>query len=303
MNLPIVASWILMGSLAWMGAASLDVLRKQTLAKNMDWVLANPDFLRRHLRAPLWPLLTLTLLGMVVVAFGFWSLPALQAAYLKNGAILVVVGILCAMHAVQEGRIAQAIPKPDRRSASLRPRSMENYAPKGLRWSADVALLLVCLGAVAAWISGAVTMAFVAAFAISIATLVASVGWGRWAALSEKSPHFQQVRRITDKDLSENYRRFSLQLLLALQLGIVVLLAAQLFAQLAGWQLVQNPLQEWLRGAFGEGPTHPVLVRYEHYDAVVSILAAILVAWLPWTSAFEDIRRIDLASLANEDKQ
>ncbi len=300
MNMSIVASWILMGSMAWMGAASLDVLRKQTLAKNMEWVLDHPDFLQRHLRAPLWPLLALTLLCMAVVALGFGGLPVLEAVYLKNGAILVAAGILCAVHSVQEKRIADTIPKPGRRSASLRPRNMAAYAPKLLRWAADVALLLLCLGAATAWISGAVTMSFAVAFGVSVAVLALSVGWGRWAALSEKSPHFQQVRRITDKDLSENYRRFSLQLLLALQLGVALILAAQLGAQLAGWQLVHNPFQDWLRGVFGETATLPVLVRYEHYDAAVSILAAGLTAWLPWTSAFRDIRRINPASLAKE---
>lgn len=300
MNLSIVASWILMGSMAWMGAASLDVLRKQTLAKNMDWVLEHPDFLHRHLRAPIWPLLALTLLCMAVVAFGFGGLPAQEAVYLKTGAILLAAGILCAVHSLQEKRIAGTIPKPDRRSASLRPRNMAAYAPKVLRWAADAALLLLCLGAAVAWISGAVAASFAVAFGVSVVVLASSVGWGRWAALSEKSPHFQQVRRITDKDLSENYRRFSLQLLLALQLGIALILAAQLGAQLAGWQLVHNPLQDWLRGVFGETATLPVLVRYEYYDAVVSILAAGLVAWLPLTSAFRDIRRIDLASLAKE---
>lgn len=303
MNLSIVASWILMGSMAWMGAASLDVLRKQTLAKNMDWVLEHPDFLHRHLRAPRWPLLALTFLCMAVVALGSGGLPEPEAVHLKNGAILLAAGILCAVHAVQEKRIADTIPKPDRRSASLRPRNMDAYAPMALRWAADAALLLLCLGATVAWTSEAVTTSFAVAFGGSAVVLASSVGWGRWAVLSEKSPHFQQVRRITDKDLSENYRRFSLQLLLALQLGIALILAAQLGAQLAGWQLVHNPLQDWLRGVFGETATLPVLVRYEHYDAVVSILAAGLVAWLPLTSAFRDIRRIDLASLAKEESR
>ncbi|HNY32299.1 MAG TPA: hypothetical protein PKO15_15550 [Fibrobacteria bacterium] len=301
MNLTIVASWILMGSLAWMGTASLDVQRKQTLAKNMDWVLENPDFLRRHLRAPLWPLFALTLFCMVVIAFGFWSLPSLEAVYLKNGTILAAAGILCAVHGFQESRIAQAIPKPDRRSATLRPRSLENYAPKAFRWSADAALLLVSLGVLVAWSLGAVTAAFAVAVAISIATLVGVVAWGRWATLSERSPHFQQVRRITDKDLSENYRRFAVQLMLSMQLVVALLVAVQLAVQLAGWQLVHNPLQTMLQEVFGGQRTFPVLVRYEHYDAVVSILAAILVAWLPWTPAFADIRKINLVSLAKEE--
>lgn len=295
MNIQILAAMIQIGAMAWLGAASLDILRKQTLAKNMHWVLEHPEFLRRHHRPEYRLLIALTVVGL---AFLLWSnlTQSFPTAHVKNGVILVVALILSAFHGLQEKRIGMLIPAPERRSATLKPRTTCAYVPKILQRTADASLALLALGFVSTFAVGLISADFLLACAVSFLILATTLGWGRWAVLTENSPHFQQVRMISDKDLSENYRRFSLQLFLILQTYFVILLTAMLVFQLNGFQLVQNPLQDLLRPWLG-GEVLPVLLRYDHYDVFVSLTLVPLLLYIPMNSAFRDIRSIDLLRL------
>lgn len=288
-------------AMSWMGLASLDILRKQTLAKNMPWVLEHPDFLHRHHRADFRWLLASTVACIALLVAGPWVFPSVPFAYLKTAAIMLAVGFLCVVHSVQEKRIGEAIPKMAQRSASLRQRSLAGYAPSWLRWSADGALFALLLALVVTFFVGVVPASFSVATGVSIAFAAVSLGWGRWAAIAENSPHFQQVRMVSDKDLSENYRRFAVRLMLILQIYLVVLLAAILVFQILGRQLVQNPFQEMLRKWFGEPEGLPAILSYEQYDVVLSLSMIPLFLYIPFNQAFADIRKIDLLALVRKE--
>lgn len=298
MKLSIVVAILQILAMSWMGLASLEIMRKQTLAKNMPWVLEHPDFLRRHHRPDSRWLLALTALCIVLVVAGPWVLPSVFVAHMKNAAILVVVSVLCVVHSAQEKRIGDAIPKMTQRSASLRQRSVDGYAPKWLRWGADGAFAAMCLALIATISVGAVPASFAMATGVSVAVAVVSLGWGRWAAISENSPHFQQVRMVSDKDLSENYRRFAVRLMLILQLYIVGFLAMLLVFQIQGTQLVQNPFQDMLAKWLGETEALPPILSYAQYDVVLSLSMIPLFLYIPFNQAFSDIRKIDLLRLA-----
>lgn len=298
MNLSIVVAILQILAMSWMGLASLEIMRKQTLAKNMPWVLEHPDFLRRHHRPDSRWLLALTALCIVLVVAGPWVLPSVFVAHMKNAAILVVASVLCVVHSAQEKRIGVAIPKMTQRSASLRQRSIDGYASKWLRWGADGILAAMCLALIATFSVGVVPTSFAVATGVSVAVAAMSLGWGRWAAISENSPHFQQVRMVTDKDLSENYRRFAVRLMLILQIYIVGFLAAMLVFQIQGARLVQNPFQDMLAKWLGETEALPPILSYAQYDVVLSLSMIPLFLYIPFNQAFSDIRKIDLLRLA-----
>lgn len=298
MNLSIVVAILQILAMSWMGLASLEIMRKQTLAKNMPWVLEHPDFLRRHHRPDSRWLLALTALCIVLVVAGPWVLPSVFVAHMKNAAILVVVSVLGVVHSVQEKRIGDAIPKMTQRSASLRQRSIGVYAPRWLRWGADGAFAVSCFALIVAYSVGVVPTSFAVATGVSVAVAAVSLGWGRWAAISENSPHFQQVRMVSDKDLSENYRRFAVRLMLILQIYIVVFLAMILVFQIQGTQLVQNPFQDMLAKWLGETEALPLILSYAQYDVVLSLSMIPLFLYIPFNRAFSDIRKIDLLRLA-----
>ncbi|MEN9308188.1 MAG: hypothetical protein RL173_2120 [Fibrobacterota bacterium] len=288
-------------ALSWMGYASLDIMRKQTMAKNMPWVLEHPDFLRRHHRADSRWLVSLSAVCIALVVAGPWVFPTILVVHVKNAAILAVVSVLCVVHPLQEKRIGDSIPKMMQRSASLRKRSTGDYAPKWLRWSADGAFAAMCLAFGVTFLVGSVPTSFALAVGISIAVAAVSMGWGRWAAISEKSPHFQQVRMVSDKDLSENYRRFAVRLMLILQLYIVGFLALILVFQIQGTPLVQNPFQDMLANWLGEANGHPPVLSYAQYDVVLSLATIPLFLYIPFNQAFADIRKIDLLGLVQKE--
>lgn len=80
-----IFSCLQIAALLYLGAAAIRINRLQTLAKNLDWVIQNPEFVKNNSEPVYWPLIVIgTVLFGIIIASGLnfhsWTAPVHELA-------------------------------------------------------------------------------------------------------------------------------------------------------------------------------------------------------------------------------
>jgi hypothetical protein len=289
-----VASVLQIAALCFAGMVSIEVTRKQTLSKNFAWVLENQDFAKRYNRPEFWPL---ALSAMLVVSLLFYGILRHSLHFMMWGKIIGVFGALIFLttyYYIQETLVGRKIPSSKERTATFIKRTITQYIPPNIFFTANAAAVLVVATIAVSFALHKISMAtFIYDLAGAILCYGACYGGIFWT-MNEKIPHKNDTDIVTKVNVSENYRVFSFRLLVAMSFCISGLLLLQVGLQWFGVEFCTSPLLDTLHRLTGEQKTPSYFISSYLDDIIASAFSIPLFLYIAQCKAYRDIRAISV---------
>ncbi len=223
--------------------ASLQVNRKQTLSKNFEWVISNPQFARRYSDPPLWPLFIAAFIVVAAVLYVTLTASGTVLLWTKTGGIFGAMAVLVPLYYFLEKKIGDQIPLRENRSASFEKRRVSHYVPRQQLWFANSTTIAALSAFAVLLIADKISVGMCITYLINGIILYGILYGSMLLAVNEKTPHHIDTAIVTKEHVSENYRIFSVRLM-----TIVIMFISALMLTIAGFMwygyiLADSPFQ------------------------------------------------------------
>ncbi len=282
----IIALWYLL-------QVAFENSRSFTLSKNSKWVSKNSDFLEKY-RKPSGAFILIVLGALLSAVIFYLQTDALDMAWsVKNGGIIMSLFPLIIYALFKEKKIGSAIPDKTVRGASLQQRTFGDYIPKPVQILAisitvlTIALPIISFGMEKISISAMVFDLLFALFGYGVCygTIINTI--------RKKEPHPSELKPFTTEDITENYRSFSVRLMIGAVFVFSLLSIAFVVAQWSGQTLIVTPAVSKVYGWFGETVPDALVSKYR-WDAIISLLSSVLFMGMALSKPLQNYRSTKL---------
>jgi hypothetical protein len=289
-----IASCLQIAALILAGKVSIEVLRKQTLSKNFEWVLENQDFAKRFDRPGFWPLIISAIIVLGILFYGTAIQSLKFMLWGKTIGILGALGFLTIYYYIVEMLIGRRIPVRKERTASFVKRSLSHYISRTLFLAANITAVSFVFALLVSLILHKISLAtFIYDLAGAFLCYGACYGGMLWT-INEKIPHKNDIAVVSKENLSENYRKFSFSLLLGMLFCISGLLSLGLGLQWFGYEFYDDPLRDALYRLTGELKVPSHLMSPYLNDIIASVFSIPLFLYIARCKTYRDIRAISV---------
>ncbi len=282
----IIALWYLL-------QVAFENSRSFTLSKNSKWVSKNSDFLDKY-RKPSGAFILITLGALLSAVIFYLQTDALDMAWsVKNGGILLSLFPLIIYSLIKEKKIGSGIPDKTVRVATLQQRTLSDYIPKPVQiMTIIVTILTVALPIISFGIQKISISAMV--FDLLFALFGYGVCYGTVIhTLNKKEPHPSELKPFTTEDITENYRSFSIRIMIGAAFVFSLLSIAFIVAQWSGQTLILTPAVSKVYGWFGETVPDALVSKYR-WDAIISLLSSVLFIGMALSKPLQNYRSTKL---------
>jgi hypothetical protein len=290
-----ILSCLQIAALLYLAKGSIRINRLQTLAKNLDWVAQNKEFAEKNGEPVYWPLIAIgiALYGIIVASVLMGSMP-----FLINGkytGIFGAVAILVGAYYLIDKQLSAKIPLRKERTASLTRRTLASYVHPSLILSAKIGALFAILAIIASFFIHKITLATLF-YDTLIAGLCYCIIWAgiQWG-LKEKIPHQNDISQVTKINVGENYRYFSMNLLIGMLLFITLFTLFLVGLQWFGFDIMHDRTKDALHRLLGEPvPAFRPVFTLLQWDIIYSVLSSLLFIGIAKSKPFRDILSIKI---------
>jgi len=269
--------------------------RSFTLSKNSEWVMQNLEFKETFKNIP--PTFILLAFGLVLISTIFYlATGAVEMAWVvKNSGIIAVLLIGVGFNSLKEKKIASRIPEQTVRTATLQKRKIEHYVPKFLKILSISSAGIVVVFNVVSYLFAKITVAAFT-FDMLFALFVFGICFGTITYMvRKKEPHIKELQPMSRENISENYRTFSVRIMVGALLVFSILLLIFTAVQWGNSTLFITPAVSNVYSWFGETVPRALLSKYL-WDAILSLLSAGLFVYMGSHKSLQDYRSSKLFS-------
>jgi hypothetical protein len=212
-----------------------------------------------------------------------------------EGIGLAVVGLTGAYYLIDNKQLSAKIPLRKERTASLTRRTLESYVRPSLVLSVKAGALFVGVAIVVSFFIHRITLATLL-YDMLFAGFTYFVIWaGIQLGLKEKIPHQNDISQVTKINVGENYRSFSMNLLIGMLFFITILTLFILGLQWFGLDIMHDGTKDALHRLLGEPvPVCRPVFNLLQWDIIYSILSTVLFIWIAKCRPFRDILSIKI---------
>lgn len=254
---------------------ALENSRAYTLSKNSEWLIDNKEFLNRYKsNSAIFLVLSFALAAGTV--FYALAVHSTELAWgVKNGAVFLILAIGSAFYSAKERKIAQEIPQPAIRIASLNKRNISSFIPKQVQITAVLFTAVTLLFILISAFTGKISLAELT-FNLLFASLLYGICYVTiFHTVQKREPHPDELKPFSSEAIVVNYRTLSVQILTGAIFVCSILLIAFAAVQWGDKSLIITPIIQKCYGWFGETVPMELISKYE-WDMGVSLLSCLL---------------------------
>jgi hypothetical protein len=290
-----ILSCLQLAALLYLARASIRINRLQTLAKNLDWVAQNREFAEKNGEPVYWPLIAagIALFGTVIAGVLMGSM-----TFLINGKYAGIFGataVLFGAYYLIDKQLAAKIPLRKERTASLARRTLESYVHPSLILGAKIGALFVACAIIASFFIHKITLATLVYDMLVAGLCYCIIGAGIQWGLKEEIPHQNDISQVTKINVGENYRYFSMNLLIGILFFITLFTLFLLGLQWFGFDIMHDRTKDALHRLLGEPvPVFRPVFTLQQWDIIYSVLSGLLFVVIAKSKPFRDILSIKI---------
>jgi hypothetical protein len=290
-----IFSCLQIAALIYLAAASIRINRLQTLAKNLDWVIQNPQFIKNNSEPVYWPLIAMgiVLFGIIIASSLMDSIA--DSMKIKYLGILIATSVLYGAYYLIYTKLSEKIPLRKERTASLSRRTLQSYVRPSLILTAKAGAMFVVLAIIISFVMHKISLALLI-YDISVMGVGYCLIWvGILLGLKEKIPHENDISQVTIINVGENYRMFSMNLLIGMLFFFSLFTLFHLGLQWFGLDITRDITKETLYRLLGEPiPVFRPVFTLQQWDIISSVLSSILFIIMVKSKPFRDILSIKI---------